>query len=196
MADTLTASAHESCVFVTALGKNAAGLRHELNPLALRFLALFLSILGCYYLLTLSPLVDRYLIYSTLECTADASGWLLSLAGRSATVHGVTIQGPDFAIRIQRGCDPLEPIILFGAAVIAFRAPLRKKLPGILVGGLVLFALNLIRILSLCWTIRNYPGWFETVHQEWWPALFIILSLVLWVVWIRWAQESCTNANA
>jgi exosortase/archaeosortase family protein len=183
-------------VFVTAPSKNVAGLRHKLNPLALRFLALFLSTLGCYYVLTLSPFVDRYLIYSTLEWTADAAGWLLSFAGGSATVHGVTIQTPDFAIRIQRGCDPLEPIILFGAAVIAFRAPLRKKLSGILVGGLVLFALNLIRILSLCWTTRNYPGWFETVHQEWWPALFIILSLVLWVVWIRWAQESCTNANA
>jgi exosortase/archaeosortase family protein len=181
---------------VTAKNKNVAGLGSTLNPMAVRFLALFLAILGGYYLLTLSDWVDRFLIYSTLEWTADAAGWLLSFAGRSATVHGVTIQGPDFAMRIQRGCDPLEPIMLFGAAVIAFRAPLRKKLPGILVGGLVLFALNLIRILSLCWTIQNYPGWFETVHQEWWPALFIILSLVLWVVWIRWVQESCTNANA
>jgi exosortase/archaeosortase family protein len=171
-------------------------LRHKVNPLALRFLALFLSILACYYVLTLSPFVDRYLIYSTLEWTADAASRLLNFAGRTATVHGVTIQGPDFAMRIQRGCDPLEPIILFGAAVIAFRAPLRKKLPGVLVGGLALFALNLIRILSLCWTIQNYPGWFETVHQEWWPALFILSALVLWVVWIRWAQESSTDANA
>lgn len=186
-------------ISVTARHNNTAGLDcsgHKLNTPTLRFLVLFLAILAGYYVLTLSFWVDRCFIYPTLELTAGAASWLMNLAGQGTAVQGVTIQGSDFAVRIQRGCDPLEPVILFAAAVIAFRAPRRKKVLGILLGGLLLFVLNLARILSLCWTTRNHPRWFETVHQEWWPALFIISSLVLWIAWIHWARESRANGYA
>lgn len=182
---------------MTAQKNNATGLArsgHKLNRPALRFLALFLAMLPCYYLLTLSSWVDRYLIYSTLQLTAGAASLLMNLAGGATAVHGVTIQGTDFAVRIQRGCDPLEPIILFGAAVFAFPAPISKKIPGILLGGLSLFGLNLLRILNLCWTTRHHPAWFEAVHQEWWPAFFMVSALVAWWVWIRWAGESSASA--
>jgi exosortase/archaeosortase family protein len=54
-----------------------------------------------------------------------------------------------FSIRIDWGCDGSEPLALFVAAVLAFPAPFRRKIPGILLGTAILAVANLARVVSL-----------------------------------------------
>jgi exosortase H (IPTLxxWG-CTERM-specific) len=149
-----------------------------------------------YYAITVIPWVDREVIYPVLEATTRSSSWLLNLAGAETTAQGVTIQGSQFAVRVQRGCDPLEPIVLLGAAIMAFPAALGKKLGGFFCGAVVLFGLNLLRVASLYLAGGMRPGWFETVHQEVWPALFVVFALLLWVFWVAWTLRSAKGADA
>jgi exosortase/archaeosortase family protein len=103
------------------------------------------------------------------------------------------VQGPDFGVVVRRGCDPLEPIVLFGAAVLAFPAPIPKKLWGLAAGSSILFVVNLIRVASLYVAGRTHTVWFETIHQELWPAFFIVFAVVLWCLWLWWAQPSAVR---
>ena len=163
---------------------------------ALRFLGWFAAIVAVYYGLTVIPWVDRYLIYSVLEITAAGSSKLLNLLGCPTTFKGVVIQGSDFAVAVQRGCDPLEPIMLFCAAIVAFPSAWQLKLGGMAAGGGFLFILNLVRIVSLYLLGRCRSPWYYSLHQEWWPALFIVIAMLLWLLWLRWqAGNQCPRAS-
>ena len=89
---------------------------------------------------------------------------------------------------IRRGCDALEPSWLFSAAVLAFPATWRRRLFGILVGVSLILTLNLVRIVSLYFFGVHTPAFFEIIHLEVWPVLFIIAALCTWLTWVRWTR--------
>ena len=149
------------------------------------FAALFLCLIGGYYALTLVPWVERHVMFPVLEVSAQGASLLLNLAGAGTTQTGIVIQGPQFTVAVRRGCDPVESIVLFSAAVLAFPVPTRKKFSVLALGAAFLFALNLVRIVSLYFAGRARVSWFETLHQEWWPAMFIFAALLMWLAWLR-----------
>jgi exosortase/archaeosortase family protein len=78
--------------------------------------------------------------------------------------------------------------MLFGVAVIAFPAPGRRKFWGVAAGAVILFCLNLARLISLYLTGKARVSWFYARHQEWWPALFIFAAVAMWLAWLQWAR--------
>lgn len=152
-------------------------------------MAIFLSVVAGYYALTVSPWVDRHVLFPTLEICARASSYLLNLGGAATSLNGVRIEGPDFSITVRRGCDPADPIMFFGAAVLAFPAPLRRKALGFLIGAALLFAINLARIITLYLAGKARLPWFESLHQELWPAVFIVSAVLIWFAWLQWVRK-------
>ena len=69
------------------------------------------------------------------------------------------------------------------AGVFAFPASWRAKLVGAAAGVTLLMVLNLIRIISLFYIGVYWPKMFETAHIEVWQALFVGLTLLLWLGW-------------
>ena len=151
-----------------------------------RFLARFGILVAVYYLLTALPWVDRHVLYPVLELNARGVSALLNLLGHETTHQGIAIHGPRFSVAVRRGCDPLEPIMLFGAAVLAFPGAWKGKFWGLAAGSLFFCGLNLVRILTLYLAGQSQAAWFDTLHQEAWPALFILLAVLLWAAWLRW----------
>ena len=161
-----------------------------------RFLAVFGGIIGVYYLLTAIPWVDVHIIFPVLKLSARWASSLLNLAGAETVCHGVVVKGSTFAVAVRRGCDPFEPIALFAAGVLAFPAPWNKRLVGLIAGAVALFLLNLLRIASLYFLGSRQAGYFEAIHQEWWPALFILAALAMWGLWLFWTRRSTAPQNA
>lgn len=161
----------------------------------LRFGLTFGGLMALYYAILLIPFFDR-LLYAYLSANAWATNALLNSLGQDSNVSGTTLQAASFAITVRRGCDALEPAWFHCAAVLAFPAPFRRKLPGMLIGVAVILSFNLLRIGSL-FLIRGYwPTLFATAHLEIWPIFFIFLALALWAGWIVWAGKSDAHRNA
>lgn len=118
-----------------------------------------------------------------LEMTADVSSWLLNLFGEPTTATGATVGTSEFSVKIARGCDALEPLGMFVAAIVAFPAAIRLKLYGIAAGLVILPIINLARVVTLYYTGVLYPEAFETMHLDVWQILFIVLTMALWLVW-------------
>lgn len=155
----------------------------------LRFLGIFLGCVTVYYALTLSPWVDAKLILPVMKISAHGTAALLNLFGAKTSANGVVVRGAHYAVAVRRGCDPLEPIVLFAAGVMAFPAPWRRKLTGMALGGILLFGLNLARIASLYLLGAGQSPLFDRLHLWWWPAFFILCSLGLWVLWLLWVNR-------
>jgi len=82
---------------------------------------------------------------------------------------------------------------LFSAAVLSFRAPIVRKLTGVLAGIVVLQVLNLLRIVTLYWIGLHLPDIFNAAHTEIWPTAFIVVAIVLFICWIEWSGEETTT---
>jgi len=154
----------------------------------LLFALKFGALMALYYAVVLLPFFDR-MLYDTLRANARASGAIIGMLGRANVVSEVTIRSGAFAVAIRRGCDAVEPAWFYCSAVLAFPAPLRLKLAGMLAGSAVILCLNLVRIVSLFFIGLDHPGLFEAAHLEVWPAAFIVAALLLWAGWIRWVRS-------
>jgi len=167
--------------------------RFARNGTILRFGLTFCLLMALYYIVALLPWTDGTLFPAYLEYNAKISNAILHWFGQSSTVVNATIRSPQFSITIKRGCDALEPSWLFCAAVIAFPAPWRRRLAGMVAGVAAILSLNLVRIVSLYFLGVHQPAFFETMHLEVWPVIFIIAALILWISWISWSRQNSIN---
>jgi exosortase/archaeosortase family protein len=154
----------------------------------LRFGLKFGVLMAAYYVLVLVPFFER-LLYEYLRANAWIANAIINWLGQASHVSEITIRSPGYAIRVRRGCDALEPAWFYCAAVLSFPGALPLKLPGILIGVMAILMLNLARIVSLFFIGLDRPGLFSVAHLEIWPAIFIVVAILLWVGWIGWARQ-------
>jgi exosortase H (IPTLxxWG-CTERM-specific) len=157
------------------------------------FALAFGLLLAVFYAATLAPLFKDRLFPAYLNLNAGVANWILNLGGQHTTAAASLISSLRFSVDIKRGCDAVEPTALFVAAVLAFPAAWRRKLPGVLMGALVLALLNLVRVVTLFLVGVYFPKTFELMHGEIWQTAFILLALLLWALWIRWAMKPRTE---
>lgn len=139
------------------------------------------------YAATITPFAERRAWPAYLRLNAEVCATILGWLGEKATAIDRAIVSPRSSLLIERGCDAVHPSALFAAAVLASPVAAWAKLPGIVLGTLLLMLTNLIRIISLFYIQIHFPRAFELMHVEVWQALFIFFALALWAVWASWA---------
>ncbi len=153
----------------------------------LRFFVIFSVLLvGLFTLEILQP-TEKYVIMPFTSLVADVSVWLVTLFDDNVIATGNVIrdQVSGFGVRIERGCNGLEAVIILFAAMFAFPAPLNYKLLGFAIGFIAIQALNLVRIISLFYMGQWSYAVFEWFHLYLWQALIILDALVVWLIWLR-----------
>lgn len=81
--------------------------------------------------------------------TADLLGLFLGLTGFSPSVNGVLVTAGGFSVKIITECSAIFVAILFLCFVFAYPVSLRHKIVGCITGVFFLFAVNLLRLLSI-----------------------------------------------
>ncbi|HET6546407.1 MAG TPA: exosortase H [Rhodanobacteraceae bacterium] len=152
-----------------------------------RFLLLFIVLVGILFTLELLGPVDRHVIVPFTTLIADVSAWIIGLFDAHAIVHGKVIRSATngFAISIERGCNGVEAVIILVSAMLAYPSSWKRKLAGIGLGFLAIQALNLVRIVSLFYLGQWNRTWFEWFHLYLWQALIILDALVVFLIWLR-----------
>ncbi len=150
-----------------------------------RFVARYVLILAVgFSFLALKPVNDAVVNpYTTF--VAHESCLALNLLGENATVRGQVISSPRFSVAIFNGCNGLEAILIFVSGVLAFPAPWKRRLVGVLGGLVAIQVFNVIRIVALYYTGVYRPQWFSTAHVFVWQSLVILFAVVLWLLWLR-----------
>jgi exosortase H (IPTLxxWG-CTERM-specific) len=153
----------------------------------LRFFVIFsVLLIGLFTLEILQP-VEKAVILPFTSAIADISVWIVSSFDDNVIATGNVIRDrvSGFGVRIERGCNGLEAVIILFSAIFAFPAPLKSKFIGFLIGFFAIQLLNLVRIISLFYLGQwNYSA-FEWFHLYLWQALIILDALVVWLIWLR-----------
>ena len=153
----------------------------------IRFFMLFTVLLvGLFTLEILQP-VGEHVILPFTSFIADFSVWILQLFDDNVESFRNIIRNSTtgFGVRIERGCNGVEAVIILFAAIFSFPAPVKNKIVGFIIGFIAIQALNLVRIISLYYLGQWNQVAFEWFHLYLWQALIILDALVVWLIWLR-----------
>ena len=120
---------------------------------------------------------------------------VLNLFGQQTYTRHEMLYSSKFSIIVSRGCDAVEAMAIFSAALLSFPIPWRNKIKGTIIGLLVLYGLNVFRIISLFLTGIYSPRIFDLMHIEVWEALFIFFALTLWIFFVQKSKNKKVNVT-
>ena len=147
------------------------------------FLTLFLVLLGGSFTLISVNWVNDHAIEPVTAGIARVSGAVLDVIGQDVILQGTVIRSSRFAVNIRNGCNGVEAMLIFLAAVLAFPASWRSRLLGLGLGILAIQVVNLIRVVALFLTGIYFPKLFDASHTVVWQTLVILTGVLLWIFW-------------
>ena len=90
-----------------------------------------------------------------------------------------------YLARIIEGCNSISVIILFVSFIIAFSGKLKTTFFYILSGSVLVYTVNLLRIVILSIGLYHYPDHSEFLHSVVFPAIIYGVVFLLWIFWVN-----------
>lgn len=90
----------------------------------------------------------------------------------------------DYVTRMVEGCNAVSVMILFLAFVMAFYKGFKTSVFA-LVGLVLLYIMNLLRITGLNIVMTDYKEYGKMFHDYIFPAVIYGSVIVLWLIWIK-----------
>ena len=118
---------------------------------------------------------------------ASASASLMTLVDPQVVASGKVLRSSatGFGVSIEAGCNGVEAALILIAAMLAYPAPWRHRVIGMLAGLAAVQALNIVRVISLFYVGQWSPRAFEWSHLYLWQALIMLDVLIVFLVWVR-----------
>jgi exosortase H (IPTLxxWG-CTERM-specific) len=153
----------------------------------IRFFVLFVVIVVALFAAELTAPVQRAVVTPWTNALVYICASLITLFDANVIVFGKIMQSTvnGFAISIEAGCNGLEAAIVLIAAMLAFPAPWKHRVIGIVVGLTAVQLLNIVRVISLYYLGQWSIAAFEWAHFYVWQALIMLDVLIVWMIWIR-----------
>ena len=171
------------------------------------FAALILIFLLIYskWLTGKAPLADLERI------TAHITASVLNFFGGPVKVDGTLVHSNKFSFEIIEACTGVIPMMIYVAAVLAYPSTIKinkigifhniiflrplnallamvflldwRKWLGIVLGLLVIYAVNIVRMVTLFLIGTHFHSFFNVAHYLIWQALMILVAIALWLLW-------------
>lgn len=103
--------------------------------------------------------------------------------------NGINIVSSNFSLSVDSACNGLDAVLLVVSAIIAFRSNILKKIVGIILGSLFLYAFNILRILVLFYSNAFAPDFFDFLHVYAGQTLGVIVGVAFFFSWASWSTS-------
>ena len=95
-----------------------------------------------------------------------------------------------YVARVIEGCNSVSIIILFLSFVVAFADRFKSTFLFILAGSVLIYAVNIFRIVILSIGLYRYPWRKDILHTVIFPLIIYGMVFLLWMVWVnRYAKN-------
>ncbi|KJD31955.1 molecular chaperone GroEL [Tamlana nanhaiensis] len=90
-----------------------------------------------------------------------------------------------YLARIVEGCNSVSVIILFVSFIVAFSGSLKSTIFYVVFGSVLIYIVNLLRIVVLSIGLYKYPEHDHVLHNVIFPAIIYGMLFLLWVIWVN-----------
>lgn len=152
----------------------------------LRFLILFVCLLALlnfgYFLLGGTAVED--FVLTTLTARPAFTLIKLLTPTEEAVLNGAQLTSPHVNFEIVRGCEGMAGVLLMISAMGAYTMAWRERLKGVLLGIVLIYLFNLLRIVGLYYMMRYHLGGFYFAHLFVGQSVTIVIVSVFFILWI------------
>lgn len=113
-----------------------------------------------------------------------AAALVRAFPGEPADAVARSLVSASARVNVVRGCDGLDAMLLYAAAVLAFPAPLRSRLPALALGALAIHAASVARLAAAYLIVRDAPAWFGVVHGLIAPLAVVLAGALVFGAWL------------
>lgn len=162
----------------------------------LRFFSIALAIYGAFYLFYGQVLIETTLFDRYLELSAQLGAKLTNAVAsfdvkilKSGSLN--TRLGADDGsyVIVAQGCDASTVFAVLISTLMAWPGLWRVKIPALLFGLLLMYALNIVRIAGMSITEYYWPDSFDLMHEWLLPPLLVLGALAYFYVWTRFSDQ-------
>ena len=90
-----------------------------------------------------------------------------------------------YIARVIEGCNSISVIILFVSFIMAFSSQVKTTFFYILSGSVLIYTVNLLRIVLLSLLLYHYPEHQVIFHSVVFPGIIYGLVFLLWIFWVN-----------
>lgn len=90
-----------------------------------------------------------------------------------------------YTARVIEGCNSVSIIILFIAFIIAFPGTLKATVLYAIIGSILIYVINVLRIAFLTIMLHKYPDNQILLHNVIFPLIIYGFTFLLWVLWVH-----------
>ncbi len=153
-----------------------------LNSVA-RTVLIFIALLAAIALVLEWEFFERVLVGPLTRVTTWLSGGILRLSGYAVEVEGTYLVSGGFSMNVLNGCNGVYAISIFLAAIAAYPSRWSEKARGAALGGVLLFLVNVGRVVSLFLIGVHIPEWLEWFHIYFWQTGIVLIAILIWFFW-------------
>jgi exosortase/archaeosortase family protein len=154
---------------------------HSTGWFALRFFLIFALLTGAFELAR-GTAFERFVVEDlVLKPSVVAINALLP--NDTVSLNGRTLSTDRSSLRITRGCEGIEILLMLAAGMLAFPANWKHRLIGLAWGALLSELLSVSRIVALHYTLRHHPQAWESLHGLILPLAPIALVGIFYLRW-------------
>jgi len=146
---------------------------------------IFSLCLLCGFGVLLTPRVQSADREFSRALVALSHGLVLACGGHASRDRAVLRAPGGFAIEMRDGCNAVNVTILLWSAILAFPAPWRMRMFGLLAGSAILQSLNIVRFVSLYYLGQYSMAWFDFAHGYLWESLLVLDTMVVFWLWVN-----------
>jgi exosortase family protein XrtM len=156
-----------------------------------RFICVFSAMLLAFnllYFLFADRLLENFIL-PVLVAKPCASVMNFINPNNGIYVTGNRLRTFGVSFEIIRGCDGIQGFFLIVCALCAYRMPIREKIPGLFLGLVLAYALNIARIVVLFYLYRGHSAYFDFAHQFVGQTITILFLGIFFIFWISRSTE-------
>ncbi|MCX8073134.1 MAG: archaeosortase/exosortase family protein [Candidatus Binatia bacterium] len=159
--------------------------------LVIRVVGTFLAVILLVFFATdYAPLADRLNVAAWMAQFATwASAIFLrvlgSLLGFTLSVEGTRLSANGFAVDVTEACSGVVPTAIYSAAVLAYPASWVSRCVGLVLGAVVIHALNVLRVVGLFLVGLFANPYFHYTHVYLAQAMIIVVAVATWLYWAQ-----------
>ena len=156
-----------------------------------RFVIIYFVLMGLFFFLMGFAPLQKYFDVNDLYSKAIVfvTHNILTLFQVQSAYHGTVISLQGISLQVLFGCNGLEAVMIYAIAILAFPAPWKKKMLGIVGGVVILQIINIVRIVGLAYAAVNYRSLFKILHIYVAQGVMIAIALGIFFLYLSYARK-------
>lgn len=126
-----------------------------------------------------------HLVAMQSDALLDALGYDVEMLPHPNEPSMKVVLNGTYLARVIEGCNSISVIILFVSFIAAFASKFKTTFFYMLAGSVLLYTVNLLRIVLLSIGLYHFPQQKDVFHTVVFPAVIYGMVFLLWVFWVN-----------